>query len=388
EFGGLTPLEKAETPNLDRLAAEGITGLMNSCGLGVRPGSDTSHLSIFGYDPVKHYHGRGPIEVAGIGMDFKPGDVAFRGNMGTVDDDLTVVDRRAGRIGDTTPFTKLVDGIKIEDVEFHVKPGTEHRCGVIMRGPGLTSEVSDPDPHKVGVKVLDVKPLDDSEEATKTARVLNDFLKKSHEILKGTSLNEERRNEGKPEANFVLMRGAGYVADTPPFEKKWGLKAACVAGGGLYKGVAGIVGMDLIAVEGATGKADTDVEAKFNAVVKAIEAYDFVFLHIKATDNFSHDGDFEGKKKFIEKVDKVAALLVERADTIVIVTGDHSTPCSLKDHSGDATPILISGPGVRTDDVKEFGERACAKGYLGRIKGLDLMPEVLNLIGKAELYGD
>ncbi|MFH1722284.1 MAG: 2,3-bisphosphoglycerate-independent phosphoglycerate mutase [Candidatus Altiarchaeota archaeon] len=388
EFGGLTPLEKAETKNLDKLVASGITGTMNACGFGVRPGSDTSHMAILGYDPKEHYHGRGAFEVAGIGMDFQPGDIAFRGNMGTVDEDLKVVDRRAGRIDDTSPFAKLVDGIKIEDVEFRVKAGTGHRMGIIMRGVGLSSNITDADPHKVDERVHQVKPEDNSPEAAKTARALNAFLLQTHELFADHELNKKRLKENKPAANFILVRGAGYVAEIPTFEERWGFKAACIAGGGLYKGVARLLGFDLIDVKGATGKANTDVDAKFAATLVALEKYDFVFLHIKGTDDYSHDGDFNGKKEFIEKVDKAAAKLVERKDTLIIVTGDHSTPCALKDHSGDPTPLLMSGVGVRVDQNKEFGERNCAQGGLGRIIGLNLMPEIQNILGKAELYGD
>jgi 2,3-bisphosphoglycerate-independent phosphoglycerate mutase len=387
ELGNKTPLEAAKTPNLDKLAKEGICGLMHTLGVGARPGSDTSHLAIFGYDPEKYYHGRGPFEAAGIGMDLKPGDVALRGNMGTVDENLVVVDRRAGRIRDTTPYAKALDGMMIDGVKFEVKPGTGHRVGVVMRGRGLCSRISDPDPHELGARVHQATPLDASREAKYTATVLNKFLEKSHEILKALKANEQRVKEGNPPGNYLLARGAGYVADIPGFEKRYGLKAACIAGAGLYKGVARILGMDVIKVEGATGLPDTNVEAKFKTARNALKQYDFVFIHVKAADSLGEDGNCKGKKDFIEKIDKAAKLLPGLEDTLIAITADHSTPCALKMHSGDPVPVLINGPGVRVDDVKEFGERSCMKGGLGHIKGLELMPELINLMGRARLIG-
>ena len=186
ELGGLTPLEAARTPNLDALAARGISGMMNAIGIGLRPGSDTSHLAILGYDIEKYYTGRGTIEVAGLGMDLEAGDVALRGNLGTVDDNSVVTDRRAGRITDTGPFVKDLDGLTYAGINLLVKPGTGHRAGVILRGPGLSSRISDNDPHEVGVKVHEVHPLDDSKEAAFTAKVLNHFLAEAHKILRPT----------------------------------------------------------------------------------------------------------------------------------------------------------------------------------------------------------
>jgi len=387
ELGNKTPLEAARTPNLDKLAREGICGVMHTLGVGQRPGSDTAHLSILGYDPKEYYHGRGPFEAAGIGIDLKPGDIAFRGNMGTVDDKLIVKDRRAGRIRDTTPYAKALDGIEIEGIRFIVKPGTGYRVGVVMRGSGLSSRISDPDPHELEVKVHEALPLNNTKESKFTANVLNKFLAKAHGILKDLDANKQRIKEGNPPGNYLLVRGAGYVADIPPFEKRYGLKAACIAGAGLYKGVARLLGMDGIKAEGATGLPDTNVESKFKTAVKALKQYDFIFIHVKAADSLAEDGNFKAKKEFIEKIDKAAKTLLGLEDTLIVLTADHTTPCALKTHSGDPVPLLMNGPGVRVDDVKEFGERNCAKGGLGHIKGLELMPEIINLMGKAPLIG-
>jgi len=387
ELGNKTPLEAAKTPNMDKLTKGGICGLVHTLGVGVRPGSDTSHLALLGYDPKEYYHGRGPFEAAGIGMDLKPGDVALRGNMGTVDDKLVVVDRRAGRVRDTTPFAKALDGMVIDGVRFDVKPGTGHRVGIVMKGSGLSSRISDPDPHEVGVKIHLAKPLDNSREAKYTADVLNKFLEKSHAILKDMEENKQRVKEGNPAANYILARGAGFVADVPKFEKRYGLKAACVAGAGLYKGIARFLGMDVIKAEGATGLPDTNVESKFKTALKTLKQYDFVFVHVKAADSLGEDGNCKGKKEFIEKIDKAAKQLTGLQDTLIVLTADHSTPCALKMHSGDPVPLFMNGPGVRVDDVASFGERNCAKGGLGHMKGLELMPEIINLMGRAQLIG-
>jgi 2,3-bisphosphoglycerate-independent phosphoglycerate mutase len=389
ELGGLTPLEAADTPNLDTLAARGISGIMNAIGVGLRPGSDTSHLTILGYDLEHYYTGRGTIEVAGLGMDLEAGDVALRGNLGTVDDHLVVVDRRAGRITDTGPFVRDLDGLTYQGVTLKVRPGTGHRAGIILRGPNLSSRISDNDPHEVGVKVHEVKPLDASPEAAFTAGVLNHFLAEAHRILTANPLNRERAAQGKPPANYLLGRGAGYYKEIEKFQPRYGLKACTVAGGGLYKGVGAFTGMDVLNVPGATGLPNTDIEAKFRAGRDALAgAYDFAFVHVKPTDTFGEDGDFLGKRDFINRIDAAARLLLD-LPYLVVVTADHSTPCCLMRHSGDPVPLMMAGEGmVRPDLVTQFGERACARGDLGRLTGAQVMPEIVNLLGLAKLIGD
>ncbi len=387
EFNNLTPLEAANTPTLDQLAKEGICGLMHSLGRGIRPGSDTSHLAILGYDPKKYYNGRGPIEVAGIGISLKEGDVALRANLGTVDEDMIIKDRRAGRIEDVTPFVKELTGITIDGIEFIIEPGTGHRAGLVMRGKGLSSKISDADPHKPGVKVEKVRPLDNSIEAKFTAEVLNKFLEKAHDILKAHPLNIERAREKKPSANYLLVRGAGTYRPLPPFIERFGLKGCCIAGGGLYKGVARYLGFEVLEVEGATAKPNSNIKGKIEKALSVKDEFDMAFIHIKATDSLGEDGNYEGKKEFIEKADKALKPLLYESDILITITGDHSTPCALEQHSGDPVPILMRGPGIRVDDVTSFGERACSKGGLGHINGLSLMKEVLNILGRASLVG-
>ncbi len=388
EFGYKTPLEAAKTPNFDAIAAKSMCGLSNALGRGIRPGSDVSHLAIFGYPMEKYYTGRGPIEVAGLGIKLQEGDVAFRGNFGTVDADWNILDRRAGRIRVVDEFAAAIDGMEIDGVQVIVKPGTAHRAGVVFRGKGLSANITDADPHAEGLPVMEVKPADDTPEAAFTASILNKFMRRSYEILDKLESNKQRAAEGKFPANFLLLRGAGMYPTMPTFEEKYGLKAACIAGGGLYKGIGAFLGMDLIEVEGATALPDSNVRNKFIAAKKALEEYDFVFTHVKATDSLAEDGNPVGKKEFIEKCDVAMEELLDLPDNVLLViTADHSTACELKAHSAEPVPVLFCSSHVRIDEVKEFSERACANGGYGRVEGKDIMPEIMNIMGKLHLIG-
>lgn len=388
EFGYKTPLEAATTPNFDAIATKSLCGLSNALGRGIRPGSDVSHLAIFGYPMEKYYTGRGPIEVAGLGIKLQKGDVAFRGNFGTVDAEWNILDRRAGRVRVVDEFAAALDGMEIDGIKVIVKPGTAHRAGVVFRGKGLSANISDADPHEDGKPVLTVKPTDDTPEAAFTADIINKFMRRSYEILDKLDTNKVRTQEGKFPANFLLLRGAGMYPTMPTFGDKYDLKAACIAGGGLYKGIGAFLGMDLIEVEGATALPDSNIRNKFIAAKKALEEYDFVFTHVKATDSLAEDGNFEGKKAFIEKCDIAAEELLNLPENVLLViTADHSTACELKAHSADPVPLLFCSPHVRIDDVTEFNERAFAKGGLGRLEGKDVMPAVMNIMGKLHLIG-
>jgi 2,3-bisphosphoglycerate-independent phosphoglycerate mutase len=397
ELDNKTPLEAARTPNLDRLAERGITGLMYSLGRGLTPGSDTSHLNILGYDYREFYSGRGTIEVAGLGMELRHGDVALRGNMGTVDAELHIIDRRAGRITDTSPFTHMVDGVEINGVKFIVRPGTAHRVGIIMRGEGLSNKISDNDPHSLSEsdprakehKALQVEPLDQTPEAARTAVVLNKFLARAFEIFESSEANEKRIAENQLAANYLLVRGAGLYRHVPPFaERHQGLRACCIAAGGLYRGIGAYTGMKVLdLLPGTTALPNTDIRAKFTKAREMFAKFDFVFVHVKAADSLGEDGKWKEKRDFIERIDEAAELLLDLKDTLIVVTADHTTPCALCKHSADPVPIMIVGDGVRVDSVKQYGERAAASGGLGRLVGTDLMPELLNLLGRYKLVG-
>jgi 2,3-bisphosphoglycerate-independent phosphoglycerate mutase len=348
----------------------------------VVPGSDTSHLQMLGYDPAIFYHGRGPLEALGLGMDLSNGDIAFRANFATVKSGK-VFDRRAGRI-DTATATALSRNLsmRIEDVRAEFKNSVEHRGALVLHGPGLSHNVSETDPH--GNRPFHAcQPLDDSREAAKTARIINQFTRLSTGIL---SAAPENRKRDKP-ANTILLRGAGYYAKVPSFTERFGIEAACVAGGALYKGIARYVGMDVVMVPGATGDRNTDLKAKANAAVKSLEDYDVVFMHVKACDSAGHDGDFEGKKKMLERIDREAMPILEKSGACLVVTGDHSTPCCRKAHSGHEVPMLVYGRNERRDSVNKFDEISCAEGGLGHVRGKDIIYMILNLIEKAEKYG-
>lgn len=377
-----TPLQLARKPNLDRLAKNGMTGLLAPVKRYVVPGSDTSHLEILGYDPAIFYHGRGPLEALGLGMDMRNGDIAFRANFATVKNGR-VVDRRAGRI-DTKTATAISKNLsmKIEDVQLEFRNSVEHRGALVLHGPGLSHNVCETDPHDIG-PLHECHPLDSSREAAKTARIINRFTELSSGILSAAPENAKR---DKP-ANVLLLRGAGYYAPVPSFTERFGIEAACVAGGALYKGIARYLAMDVVIVPGATGDRNTNLKAKAQAAAKALGDYDVVFMHVKACDSAGHDGDAEGKRKMIERIDAEAVPILEKSGAYLVITGDHSTPCCRKGHSGHEVPILVYGKDERTDSVVKFDEISCAEGGLGHIRGKDIIYLLLNLIEKAQKYG-
>ena len=393
DLGYKTPLEAANTPNMDKLAELGINGIMDPIRPGIRAGSDTSHISILGYDPYEVYTGRGPFEAAGIGLDVIAGDIAFRCNFSTQDEKGIIVDRRAGRIREgTEEIARSINSLKLEgfeDIEIIFKESTGHRAVLVLRGPGLSDKVSDADPKHEGKHPKEVVPLDDSPEAAKTAEILNKFVETSYEILKDHPVNLERIKEGENPANVVLPRGVGAVPHIVPFGEKYGVKAACIAETGLIKGIGKITGMDLIDVEGATGGIDTNLENMTASIVEAANGndYEFILINIDGADEAGHDGQMEEKVKFIEKVDAVIEEIMKIDDIYFILTADHSTPISVMDHTGDPVPIIIRGPEVRVDDVNSFSERAAAYGGLCRIRGSDVMNILMDFMNKSEKFG-
>jgi 2,3-bisphosphoglycerate-independent phosphoglycerate mutase len=313
--------------------------------------------------------------------------VALRCNFGTVDDDLRIVDRRAGRIKKgTKEIADALNEIEVEGAETIFKEGAEHRGVLIIRGDGLSSAVSDTDPHKANVSVSKVATL--KPEADKTAAIIEEYSKKSHEILQNHPINKIRIENGEPPANYILMRGAGKMLKVPSISEKWGLKSAAVVGVPLVRGICKAVSMDIIHVEGATGGLDTDMIAKTNAALDALKDYDFVLLHIKASDIGGHDGDAVGKVKTIERIDKaVEIILNDDGNFYFALVADHSTPCSVRDHSSDPVPVAIAGEGVRVDDVVKYDEFACAKGSLHRIRGMDLLQILVGLANRTDMFG-
>jgi len=395
ELGLKTPLEAAVKPNLDHIAKNAVCGIMDPIAPGVPPGSDTATLALLGYDPSKVYSGRGALEAEGSGVEVLPGDVAFRCNFATVDDDLVVLDRRAGRIAneDATKLAASLGRIRLQPflkAKFQFKNTIQHRAMLVIRGPKLSSAVSDSDPETTGKKALEVKPLDTTVEAKRTAQIVNMLLHSFHETLSKHPVNEMRAKKKLPVANMILVRGAGNIPRIPTLQERYDIRPACVAAVSLIKGVSKVAGMDLISVKGATGTIQTDYLAKAKAVVQSLKKHDFVLLHVKATDVASHDGNFKLKVEVIEKIDSMLGYILSKTDpdsTIIAFTADHTTSSATRNHEGDPVPVIIMGPGVRNDDVADFDERACAKGGLNRIRGLDLMPTLMGLMGKTKKFG-
>ncbi len=385
---GKTPLQAADTPFMDKISEDGINGLMDSISPGIVPGSDTAHLAILGYDPHKYYPGRGVFEALGADMELCEGDVAFRANFATVDDKMRVIDRRAGRKG-SEDLADALNGFEIEGVEISLKNTTEHRCAVVMRGKNLSKYVSDVDSHEEGSEVKKCVPLKLKEGGNelKTVNIVNEFVMMSYEILNEHPVNNERREKGEPPANIVLLRGAGIYEAVPPMKEHFGFDAACIAGASLYKGVAKYLGMDVIPVEGATGKTDTNLNNKAEAALHAFEGHDFVFLHVKGTDDMGHEGDFGGKENMVSRIDKELVARIKDAYSYICITADHSTPVSIKRHSSDPVPVVINGDDVRKDKVNKFDEFSVASGGLGRIRGVDLMLILSDFIGYYKMFG-
>ena len=391
ELGNKTPLEAASKPNLDRLAAEGECGIMDPIAPGIRAGSDTSHLAILGYDPYTYYTGRGPFEAAGIGMDVKEGDIAFRCNFTTVDDQMTIIDRRAGRINSgTEQLAAAVNGMVIDGVEVIFKESVAHRGALILRAAGLGAEITDTDPHHEGEKVLACEAIDANDAASaKTAKVVNEFIRKSYELLKDHPVNVERIKQGLQPANIILPRGAGIGPKMRSFKEEYNLNATCVAETGLINGVARYVGMKIVEVDGATGGTDSNLVEMAEAIVKELKSTDFVLCNVKGADVGGHDGAPQVKLDMIAKLDEMVGYLLANLpeDAYIVLTADHSTPCSIKDHSGDPVPIVFWGDGVRTDSCKQFDERSTAMGGINRIRGIDVMKIATQLMNTAEKFG-
>jgi 2,3-bisphosphoglycerate-independent phosphoglycerate mutase len=371
EPGGKTELETAHTPNMDRLAAEGTIGQSIPIDYGIIPGSGPAHMALFGIDPVQHEVGRGVLEAFGVGVTVKLGDVAARGNFCTVDGDGKITDRRAGRISseEALPLVERLNTIELPGVKMEVKHVKEYRFAVVMRGEGLSPDLEETDPQRTGVAPLDVRTKIDTEQSRYTANLWNQWVAKARQVL-----------ADQPKANCLTLRGFATDPGLPSYQEMYGLKAACVAVYPMYRGVSQLVGMDVIQFE---GESPSD---EFAALGRVWNDYDFFFVHIKKTDSYGEDGNFDGKVKIINGVDEAIPQLLALNPDVLIITGDHSTPCKLKSHSWHPVPFLLWAPDTaRPDDQTSFGERACGRGGLGTFKALETMPLALahaNRFGK------
>ncbi len=387
---GLTPLQNVRTQNLDWFVEHGISGLCDPVAPGVRAGSDVAHLSILGYDPYEVYTGRGPLEAFGSGMDMQPGDIAFRCNFATVNSEFDILDRRAGRIREpeTLQLLESLDGIEIDGVECIVGGGTEHRAVLLLRGDGLSPDVTDCDPGGSADRLLPC--IAKTPEAELTADVINGFIEECYERLRTDVVNRKRMAAGLPPANMLIPRGPGGYPSIEPFSEKYDMRGACVAGVGLVKGICKACGLDVYLLPDAcNGGMDSDLMLKMRGALEALEEYDFVLMNIKAPDVAGHDGDAKAKSEVVKRIDRAVGMLKERKpdDLVAVFTCDHCTPCSLQDHSGDPVPICFYTDGMVWDDATEFSETGCARGSVGRIRARDIMPMCLDLANRSTKFG-
>lgn len=354
---GRTELELARTPNLDALAKRSALGLHVPVDYGITPGSGPGHLGIFGYDPVKYQIGRGILEALGLGLEVRGTDIAIRGNYATVErvnGKIVVRDRRAGRIPteENRRITKkLSEAIKeIDGVRVFLAPGMEHRVAILLRFPEPLPEgsdhITDTDPQKEGLEPL--IPTGKKESSERVASILRKFISMVEDVLKD-----------EPKANYLLLRGFSQKPKMESFEERFRLKACAIAVYPMYRGLASLVGMDLIDFEGST------IRDQILALRDVWQDYDFFFMHVKKTDSYGEDGNYEGKVKVIEEFDSLLPEILELKPDVLVITGDHSTPSILKGHSWHPVPVLLYSPYVLGETSGRFTERECLKGELG-----------------------
>lgn len=386
KLGYKTPLEFAKKKHLNALAEAGTAGIMDLYQAGTPVGTDLGHLILFGYG-IQDYPGRGPIEAFGDGIQLVGGDIALRCNFATVDDNMKVINRRAGRIREgAKELADAINGIEVDGIQVLFKEATEHRAVMVLRGRGLSPHISDTDPKKEGVCVKEAIAKDDSSESYFTARILNRVIHKTQEILGSHPINLERKRQGLLPANMILTRGSGRMTQIEKITEKLGFKACCVASERTVLGVARMAGFDILTDDSFTGNIDTDIYKKARFAVGALKEYDFVVLHFKATDLMGHDNNPEGKVQAIEKYDAMVGEAMELIEkeidfpVIIALAADHSTPCERKDHSGEPVPIVISGKSIRRDSVNKYDEIICSTGGLGRIKGSDFIRTLLDYL--------
>jgi 2,3-bisphosphoglycerate-independent phosphoglycerate mutase len=408
ELDNKTPLEAAETPNLDALAQNGKTGLMYTVGKGIAPESDVAVISLLGYDPLKYSTGRGVIEAVGAGMDMKDGDLALRCNFATLGEGRNILDRRVSRSLTTPEAVELAkaanEQIKLESypATFEFKTTLGHRAVVVFRSKAepLSSKISNSDPAYIIVNGLGVaqekvemvlktcEPLDDSDAAKASAQLANEFITKTNELWENHPINQKRASEGKLKANVLLTRDASDAL--PKFfniNNHYGVDFAALADMHAERGIAKLAGMDATLLPPPSGDLEHDYDVRVKALTDALPKHDCFYIHLKGPDEPGHDGNCQLKTKIIAAVDKYffGPLLkqVSLKDTLICVTTDHATPCSLKVHSDTPVPILISGDALGNGDSVKFCEREAANGSLGLLEhGYLLMPKLMAMLKK------
>ena len=400
DLDGKTPLEAAITTNMDRLAKNGSMGQVISVGEGIAPESDIAVFNMLGYK-FQHsdYAGRGVIEAIGIGIDFKDGDLALRGNFATLDNEGQIIDRRAGRNierDDAEKISKEIEsGIKFSnpDASVVVAPTIGHRIIVRLRdSKQLSSEITNTDPAYTRVDGMGIAkavsdfmriekciPMEQTEDASNAAKLVNEFTEQSLEIMKKSDVNKQRAQKNKKLLNSILLRDAGNkYPNVKPINELHAMNFSCIVDMPVEIGISNILKMKTFNAGGLT-----DYEEKAKVAAQAMNAENAIYVHLKGPDEFGHDGDAIGKMKNIEEIDKrfFGTLLdnIDASKIAIMISADHSTPCIHKGHSDDPVPLLISGDMITNDDSERFTEKEGKNGAIGLIEGADVVKTGISL---------
>ena len=402
DLGGKTPLEAANTPTLDKIAKNGAIGEVISVGKGIAPESDIAVFNMLGYKfHHSDYAGRGVIEAIGIGIDFKDGDLALRGNFSTLNEEGAIIDRRAGRQiekEDANGIAKEIESkIKLShpNSSVVVAPTIGHRVTVRIRTDGvkLSSEITNTDPAYARVAGMGVAkavgdfmriekclPLDKAENSKITADLVNEFTEQSLKIMKESEINQKRTTQNKKELSCILLRDAGNkYPNVIPINEKYSMKFSCIVDMPVELGISDVLKMQAFEAGGLT-----DYEEKARVAAKAMETQNAIYVHLKGPDEFGHDGDAIGKMKNIEEIDnRFFKTLLENIDSdkvAIVISADHSTPCINKGHSDDPVPVLVSSNFIKNDGTTRMTEEQAKKGSIGLLQGADVVNTALNLI--------
>jgi len=376
---GKSELEFASTPNLDAISKHSALGLQHPVSVGITPGSGAAHLGLFGYDPLVYDIGRGVLEVLGLGLEMTSHDLAIRGNFATVkyeDGKPIVTDRRAGRIS-TQENQRITEKIgskidEIHDVKVSITSGLEHRFALILSFPlslpETSDDIPDTDPQEVGKSPIIPKGRNIT--AQKVAKELEKIINEIVEVIK-----DEKK------ANYILLRGISTFPKLPTYEDRYGLNAGCIATYPMYKGVSKLVGMEVLEVKGDS------IESEVDTLIRDYDSKDFFYMHIKKTDSYGEDGNFEAKAKVIEEFDAQLPRILKLSPDVLLITGDHSTPAAMKAHSWHPVPVLLQSKHCFGNNSSGFSENGCRAGELGIFKSTDLMPLMLAHGGRLKKYG-
>jgi 2,3-bisphosphoglycerate-independent phosphoglycerate mutase len=400
ELDDRTPLEAARTPFLDSLARRGRTGTVVTVGEGIAPESDIAVFAILGYDPREEHPGRGVVEAVGVGMDFRDGDLAYRVNFATADWPR-IVDRRVGRDLTSDEAAALANEVnrtlRLPNATFELRATVEHRGVLVIRSNEgtLSANVTNTDPAyrkegHLGValetfepEVARCEPLDDSEAARRSAALTNAFVEDSAKILDASEVNAARRRSRKLPGNLILSRDGGDARpNLTPIRDRFGPEWGCFVEMPVERGIAVLLGMAPVDAPRLLTEADYSMWARLAA--DALDGYDALYIHIKGPDVPAHDGRAEVKRDVIELIDRAffgeVLPMIDPARTLVAVTADHSTSCVRKAHTPDPVPLVVAGPGVTSDGSESYGERACARGSLGSLRGVEIVPRLAGLL--------